>query len=773
MSKNPFLNFQQYETKPPRNSVDLSHRYNGTFGFGTLYPVLCCEVDPGDTFSIESAFGLKFFPMPFPIQTPMHASMHFYYVRNRTIWKDFPDFIYNNKSASVIPHPYIVRPASDREFWKTGGIADYLDVPTQIVSDGDVADVSIPIIGLSPSDNSFVDSSQVDVSGSFSFTTTNGSSRPIWIRPVLLDTPDAGANNTVPSLRNLITYDPVNYDYYGFFIGGIKSFVVQDNEIKILFPSAFATAVFSGDVTVFVFVKGKNADMLDSTCVNGFLPGSVPHFDKIIAELYFDPSEGAVLYINEARYIEVLDHVCSGLTSDQEVFLYIGCDVEASQKDNLVSSPGAALSPSARQPGSFAAVRSVLTSSSSIGDYPLGNPFAGDNPALPLSALPFRAYEAIYNAYYRNERLEPLMIDGVPEYNKYCPNMESGADNFPYRLYRRNWEADYLTSSLPTPQQGIAPVVGVAGLSDIQIQDPDSNEVYNFTAEVDGTDGETVVGGSFHDPGATTSVRRTAQEIVTAGFTINDFRNVNALQRWLENNFRRGLKYRDQILANTGVKVRYDELDMPEFIGGYSRPVQVSSITQTAPGGDAGVGDYAGQANCFGQSKHRISHYCDEAGFIVGILCVTPQPVYSQLLPKHFLKRTALDYHHPVMNHIGMQPITYDQVCPLQVYQVNPSQEDGHVRFSDVFGYQRPFYDLLAKVDTVHGQMRDTLRRYVMNRTFSDVPELGGEFVHVDPRQLNDVFNLTSGDEDVMMGEIYFRIFAKRTVSLFGQPKIV
>ena len=53
-------------------------------------------------------------------------------------------------------------------------------------------------------------------------------------------------------------------------------------------------------------------------------------------------------------------------------------------------------------------------------------------------------------------------------------------------------------------------------------------------------------------------------------------------------------------------------------------------VTQTTDGGDGSpLGSYAGQLSCVGTSKHSIRHYCDEPGWIIGILSVVPVPNYS------------------------------------------------------------------------------------------------------------------------------------------------
>ena len=88
--------------KPKRNGFDLSFANNFSTKFGTLTPVLCKEVIPGDTFNIESAFGLKLMPMYFPVQTRMRARLHFFYVRNRNPRKNWKKFLRGDKNV-VMP----------------------------------------------------------------------------------------------------------------------------------------------------------------------------------------------------------------------------------------------------------------------------------------------------------------------------------------------------------------------------------------------------------------------------------------------------------------------------------------------------------------------------------------------------------------------------------------------------------------------------------------------------------------------------------------------
>ena len=53
-----------------------------------------------------------------------------------------------------------------------------------------------------------------------------------------------------------------------------------------------------------------------------------------------------------------------------------------------------------------------------------------------LLAYRFRAYEAVYNAYYRDIRNNPFIVNGRPVYNKWLPTMKGGADHVPYELHQ-------------------------------------------------------------------------------------------------------------------------------------------------------------------------------------------------------------------------------------------------------------------------------------------------------------------------------------------------
>lgn len=719
---NIFSRTNNYVDKPKRNVFDLSFNNNLTMQFGKLYPVFCKEVVPGDSMSITPTFGLKMMPLVFPIQTRMQANLHFFYVRNRNLWKDWADFI--GKTKDVTP-PYLNLTRHDT---KTGSLCDYLGIPT--TSYGSYGG-SVEIIGYGNGNYNLHSKFSTDLVGDESTFDPED-----YNEKYLSDYYDAeqtSASNVLYGCRcNMNSLSlPLDYLRTGDTDG-------EDARIKFSMPTLTTTQSATG----LVFFTDTNGKIYysEKVIVNGngtnktieFVVNGSAH--KSAWDAVGNPNYFVYLFLDSAS------NMMSRSNISRETINYRG----------LILNEGTAK----------VALDKVTDISTGV-----SNPFADGE--IRISALPFRAYESIYNSFYRNQQNDPFMIDGVVEYNKYIPSQEGGEDSNSYDLRYKNWEMDFLTSANPSPQQGIAPLVGVNAAGVFTFQDSDGNQ-YTAKCEV-GEDGETLTGISMHSPDMPQGTLRALVDTISSGISINDFRNVNALQRWLEANMRRGFRYRDQIMTHFGVEAKYEELDMPEFIGGCSEPILVNQISQTADTSEAPLGSYAGQASCIGTSKHSINHYADEHGFIIGIMSVTPVPSYSQLLPKMFLKESVLDYYFPEFGHIGMQPITYKEVCPIQVY--GDDQMNGTNTLNDVFGYQRPWYEYLASTDEVHGQFRTTLKDFLMNRVFNEKPELGASFLHCDPSQLNEVFSVTETD-DKILGQIHFKVTAKRPIPAFGIPRI-
>lgn len=715
---NIFKRFTEVVNKPNRATYDLSFQNNLTCKFGTLYPVFCKEVIPGDSFRIKPTFNFNFMPLVSPVQTRMRAHLHFFYVRNRPHWKDYMDWDGNTKEGLTPPYLHITE--QNRDMIETGSIGDFLGIPSKIYGKVyDYKNVQFTSGRISIVDGFFeVLPEQDGLYSVWDATAYNDMSVGMHFTEHTL----LGTSNTAKPDTNMIVYAcSLQYSDIGYW---------SSNDIEIKWND---------------------------------LPNTQFEYKMCI----FD-SNGYCVYVSDSFYVP---------TSYSKDVIYNYGNIDFKEEwfdDSGTRTPEImiALLPNTiymNQAYPYPTFRAGVELSRSLDSSELELselPWSSDDNfnGLRINALPFRAYESIYNSFYRDDRNNPRLVNGQPEYNKFITTDDGGADTTHYKLYQRNWEPDFLTTAVQSPQQGVAPLVGITSVSatgEITLEDSDGTEYTAQTTVAD--DGDTIVGINVTSGNGTASVNRALIDMATTGISISDLRNVNALQRWLEINMRRGLRYRDQVKSHYGVDLEYKELNMPEFIGGVSEDVIINRISQTVETEDNPLGSLAGQGGVLGTSNHAISHYCDEKGYIIGILSIAPVPNYSQLIPKHLLKSHVLDYYTPEFAHIGMQPILNSEVTPLQA--------NAEGKLNDVFGYQRPWYDYLASVDEVHGQFRDTMRRYLINRVYDGTPELGEEFLTINPDEINDVFAVTS-DTDKIYGQIYFDVTAKRPIAANVTPKI-
>lgn len=795
---------KEYVEKHKRNTFDLSFSNNLTFNFGQLVPCFCKEVIPGDSFKITPSFGLRLMPMVFPVQTKLQANLHFFYVRNRNLWKDWEDFIGRTKSGLVAPY------IDNSDMFATGKLADYLGCPTQVV--GDYGNYEISTTGNAlVGDSAYSDtyhclfpqtSSPAFTSQPYSWIYSSRSTTTyslLTLQQILVNSQslvDSIVDGYFPDNDRARARLVVSREFdcsklpdatYSINIRVNQANFMRDTyQIFLMVPSGddwipryclYASDGQTGGQGLWSFTQNPLRYLVSDQETLISLNGTPK--DWKVNDCLLKTNFGAYASTAIMSFDEFLEHLQRehGSTRCRLVFAslnsYSSEDIDESYR-SVGSASGRQLAFGQFSTGQVVEISIAQTAAAGSRDVSeMGgrNPYASDD--LHISALPFRAYESIYNAFYRNQFNDPFMLDGQKEYNKFIRNDEGGADSYTYDLFNRNYELDFLTSAKQSPVDGdITPLVGVSGSGDFTFQNSDGS---TFKVKpVLGDDGHTLTGIDAIEgtPENNSGVRR-LMDMISVGISINDFRNVNSLQRWLETNLRRGYRYKDQIMSHFGVEASYEELDMPEFIGGMSQPVLINRIDQTVDqtGDPSGLGDFAkvlgsfaGQGSVFAQANHSISKFCDEHGFIIGILSVTPTPSYSQLLPKMFLKDNVLDYYFPEFGHIGNQPITYKEVCPLQAYAAGDS-------LTDAFGYQRAWYDYIASVDENHGDFRSTLDGFLITRVFNSKPELGKDFIECRADTMSNPFSVTD-ETDKILGQVYFDVSAQRPIPKFGIPRL-
>ena len=733
---NIFRKKDAYIDRVNRSTFDLSFVNNLTMKFGAITPVCLLPASFGDSFQINARFNLQLLPTVFPIQTQLYVRLHFVYVRTRTLWEDWMSFFGGDETVTP---PWIDPTAEEtaqghRQFnvlddLQTGTLADYLGVPTTITGSfgkeerieptfcheppftGNVMSIS-GYTGITSKDSALKYlSDQVGKSVTSVISCTYSSSEDLdkkifGYRVGVLPVSSDGKKGTV-YIRNL-----------GFILSGMTQWVTPlivgcDETSKIL--KVFDSSISQDDQYVSFTLDRAGSDASVKILYIVFSP---------IAQSTY----GQGVYLQKAP----------GTVSSRITI--------------------------ASTPVGYASFNSQEWTKPEAANCPFYTPSFNRLPAIPLSALPFRAYESYYNAFGRDIRNNPFIVDGKPEYNRYVPSLKGGPDTYKYQLHYANWEPDAYTTALQSPQAGVAPLVGITSLGEATFRDAAGTEYHAQLETAD--DGDTVTGFQVKSSNAPTDVIHNLIGMATSGISISDFRNVNSLQRFLEIRIRQSPRYKNLVKGLFDVNLDYDELMMPEFLGGISDTIPVYKVTQTTPTEGNPLGSFAGQGSLQSGMRHVIRKYCPEDGYILGVMSVVPAANYSQLLAPHFTRMNLLDWHFPQFNNISYQPMLYKHLCPYQAYAVNPAN------VNNVFGYQRAYWDLISSFDEVHGEFRGSMRNFLINRVFDKAPELSKDFLLVNPDHVNDVFAMTSESGDKILGSIAFDITKKTSIPRNSIPHI-
>ena len=90
---------------------------------------------------------------------------------------------------------------------------------------------------------------------------------------------------------------------------------------------------------------------------------------------------------------------------------------------------------------------------------------------------------------------------------------------------------------------------------------------------------------------------------------------------------------------------------------------------------------------------------------------------------------------------------------------------------NETFGYTKPNWEYLQATDEIHGDFRDKLRNFVINREFSNTPELVQDFIEIKPTEVNDIFSYRE-NTDKIVGMVSFKVNAKRPIPIMLNPQI-
>lgn len=372
-----------------------------------------------------------------------------------------------------------------------------------------------------------------------------------------------------------------------------------------------------------------------------------------------------------------------------------------------------------------------------------------------VSVLPFRAYQTIYNEYFRDQNLEDKIA--VEKTSGVISGTERNAIT---SLQTRAWEKDYFTSALPWSQRGGEAQIPLGNVEPIYKNVSEAKDSIDGSPTLSSDLFTNAAGDVVSSTPAGSDVRIENLETMSVdATTINELRKANALQRWLEKSARGGSRYIETIKSFFGVTSSDARLQRPEYLGGGRQPIVISEVLNTTGTAEAPQGDMAGHGISMG-ANNKFSRKFEEHGFIIGVVSIIPKTAYQQGLNRQWTKFDKFDHYWPEFANLGEQEIKVEE---LYSNFSDPTARDR------VFGYQQRYAEYKYKESSVHGDFRDTLDNWHLGRIFDSEPVLNPTFIHADSR--TNIFAVDDST-DYIWCQIYNQVSAIRPMPYFSIPTL-
>jgi len=430
----------------------------------------------------------------------------------------------------------------------------------------------------------------------------------------------------------------------------------------------------------------------------------------------------------------------------------------------------------------------------SIYDY-LGIPTAGQIGAgntISVNALPLRAYNLIFNQWFRDENLVNALGFGA---TNTVSDIGDGPDPYTnYAVQRTAKRHDYFTSALPWTQKGGTPITLPLGssapikTSNVEQFTTGNNSLMwrnpaggGWAANVDlgivGAGAAPWTTGAFATAptGAATGAYPTnlyADLSAATAATINQIRLAFQTQRLLERDARGGTRYQELLMSHFGVRPLDARLQRPEYLGGGRSPVNISPVPQTTGTGASGTTSPLGTLSAVGTATargHGFRQSFTEHGYVLGLAAIRADQIYQQGLRRMWTRSTRYDFYWPVFAMLGEQGIRNDEI-----YCVGNSTQD-----TTIFGYQERWAEYRYQPSIITGYFRSTysapLDAWHTANKFTSLPTLNSTFIG-DPTQTTLSRNLAAGNAaagEQFLCDLFFDIRCARPMPMYSVPGMI
>lgn len=439
-------------------------------------------------------------------------------------------------------------------------------------------------------------------------------------------------------------------------------------------------------------------------------------------------------------------------------------------------------------------------------DY-FGLPTGLPNTISGINALPFRGVYLIWNEWFRDENLQksvkiqkgdtnevfdgsrvaeqPEWLQGIPESYLPCPP--------------RGKRHDYFTSALPWTQKGPGVSIGLAGTATIVDPKPVAgyfvaqnnqdlgaaqlsrdggvHDVWtsrNGTLQYQGGYSVSIAGHSINGSGVNTIVAKPGSSWLSKDayadldsssiFTINSLRTAFQMQKFYERLARGGSRYTEVLRSFFGVVSPDARLQRPEFLGSFTKMMNINPIAQTSSTNDTTPQGNLSAYGVTGAKFHGFTKSFVEHGYVFGFCCARADLTYQQGINRMWTRSTVYDWYWPTFAHLGEQAILLKEI-----YATGDTEQD-----NSVFGYQERYAEYRYKPSVICGKFRSNIKGNLdvwhLSQYFETAPKLNPEFIEEDV-PIGRIVAVPS--EPQFLIDIGFKYTTVRPMPMFGTPGLV
>lgn len=393
-----------------------------------------------------------------------------------------------------------------------------------------------------------------------------------------------------------------------------------------------------------------------------------------------------------------------------------------------------------------------------------------------VSALPFRAYIAIWNEWFR----DPNWVQPKAAPSGQSCYVDDGPDTDEYLLpLPRYKKKDYFTGSLAWPQARTNPV----SISNANTAIPVTANAPLLIAAAGGnalgfqlTSGSPVVTMTANSTATGSGIYQSGLEITAANFNaavgnINQLRTAFQFQKLMERDARSGPRYTEQLFGQFGVLPQDSRMQRPEYLGSARKNLTVSQVPQTsatnATGTDTPLGELAAYITVNMHANITVS--IPEHGYIIGVANVTGDISYQQGIRRMWRRQDRLEFYFPVFAMLGEQPIYRSEIfTPLNT---------GATTDDTIFGYQERWAEYRYWPDMITGYMRsgitDTLDLWHLSQSFSSAPSNGATFMEQTTPISRVLADQTNYEKAALRLDMLHEGIIARPLPMFSVPGLV